>query len=101
MGIIATSSLGIAMRFNAQRDKNEMEIFRALQAAHCKPVRGRDVDIFAMSRTDMQGVLIEVKRPGKRKQLRPIQIELRALFGSRYVVCCTPDEALRACGVSL
>lgn len=87
------------MRFNKQRDANELAIFRALQAAHCKPVRGNDCDIYCISRADLKGMLIEVKN-GK-GQMRKIQTELREIFQDRYVVARSPAEALAACGVIL
>jgi hypothetical protein len=86
------------MRFNRKRDANDLEIFAALKAAHCKPVRGNDCDIYAMSRTDLKGVLIEVK--SEKGVLRPIQRELQAIFGERYKICRSVDDALKACGVN-
>lgn len=86
-------------RWANQRDQNDLAIFRALKAAGCKPIRGRDADIFCISRTDMQGMLLEVKVPKKRNQLRPIQKELRDIFQSRYRVVTSVDEALEAVGV--
>lgn len=87
------------MRHALKRDFVDLEIFRALEAAGCKPVRGRDVDLFAISRTDLQGVLLEVKDPKRRNNLRPIQKALKELFGSRYVVVTSVSEALEACGI--
>ncbi len=85
------------MRFNKKRDHNDLEIFNALKDAHCSPVRGTDVDIFAISRTDSRGVLLEVKS-GKGR-LRPIQKQLQAIFGDRYCVVRSVPEALAACGI--
>lgn len=87
------------MRFNKKRDAVDLEIFRALQAAHCKPVRGNDCDIYAMSRADLKGLLLEVK--SKTGTLRPIQKSLQELFGARYFVVRTVSEALAACGVQM
>jgi hypothetical protein len=87
------------MRHNKKRDANDLEIFKALKAAHCKPVRGTDCDIYAISRTDLKGVLIEVKT--EKGRLRPLQVELAALFQERYHVVRSVNEALRACGVVL
>jgi hypothetical protein len=81
------------------RDHNEQEIFDALEAAHCRPLRGKDVDLFAISRADMQGILLEIKT--KRGTLRPIQKSLQELFQDRYRVVRTIDEALAACGVKV
>lgn len=88
------------MRHARARDRTEMAIFNALMDAHASPLRGTDVDIYAVSRADMQGVLIEVKTPQTRNRLRPIQIELRKRFGSRYVVVTSVQEALQAVGVA-
>jgi hypothetical protein len=85
------------VRFNKQRDANELEIFRALEAAHCSPIRGQDVDVYAISRADMRGVMLEIKT--KSGTLRPIQKSLQELFQDRYRVVRTIDEALAACGV--
>lgn len=85
------------MRFNLKRDANDLEIFRALEAAGCNPVRGRDTDIYARHRKGF-GVLIEVKVPGGR--LRPLQKDLQGIFGAQYHVATTAEAALNACGVS-
>jgi hypothetical protein len=85
------------MRFACKRDQNEFEIFAALKAAHCQPVRGTDCDLYAISRTDMRGVLLEVKT--EKGRLRPIQKQLQAIFGERYKVVRSVPEALAACGV--
>jgi hypothetical protein len=86
------------VRFNKQRDANELEIFRALEAAHCSPLRGQDVDVYAISRADMRGVMLEIKT--KSGTLRPIQKSLQELFGPRYHIVRSVREALEACGVS-
>ncbi len=85
------------MRFNKKRDANDLEIFNALKDAHCSPVRGTDVDIFAISRTDQRGILLEVK--SEKGALRPIQKQLQAIFGERYKIVRSVSEALEACGV--
>lgn len=85
-------------RWKNKHDANHLEIFRALQAAGAKPIHGRDVDIYAQSRTDLRGVLIEVKSANG--TLRPIQKSLQELFGDRYVICRSVEDALRACGVT-
>lgn len=86
-------------RWANKRDVGDLEIFRALEQCGAKPVRGRDCDIYARSLTDLRGLLLEVKAPGKRKNLRPIQRELQELFQSRYIVVESVDEALAAVGV--
>jgi hypothetical protein len=86
-------------RFKKCRDSNELLIFRALQDAHCSPLRGQDVDVYAISRADMRGVMLEIKT--KSGTLRPIQKSLQELFGDRYVICRSVEDALRACGVSV
>jgi hypothetical protein len=88
------------MRFAKQRDACDLAIFKALQAAGRKPVRGNDVDIFCLG-IDSRGVLIECKVPGKRNRLRPIQVKLKELFGDRYQVVTNVDEALLACGIKI
>jgi hypothetical protein len=85
------------MRFNKKRDANDLEIFNALKAAHCNPVRGNDSDIYAISRADLKGLLIEVKT--EKGKLRPIQKQLQAIFGERYKIVRSVPEALEACGV--
>lgn len=84
------------MRWAAKRDLNEMQIFNALIDAHCGPVRGRDSDVYATHRSG-HGVMLEIK--SKYGTLRPIQVELQAIFRDRYRVVRTVDEALEACGV--
>jgi hypothetical protein len=85
------------MRFNKKRDANDKSIFDALKAAHCNPVRGNDSDIYCISRTDLKGLLIEVKT--EKGRLRPIQKQLQAIFGERYRVVRSVAEALEACGI--
>lgn len=87
------------MRHAAKRDSVEPEIFAALQKAGAKPTRGTDVDIYARSLTDLTGVLIEVKKPNARNNLRPIQKRLKELFQGRYCVVTSVSEALAAVGV--
>lgn len=82
-------------RWANQRDKNDLEIFRALQVAGCEPIRGRDADIFARHSLG-HGMLLEVKQ--KKGRLRPLQHQLAELFGSRYQVVRSVEDALRACG---
>jgi len=85
-------------RFKCRRDANDLEIFRALKVAGRDPVRGRDSDIYARHIQGF-GLLLECKtRLGK---LRPIQVELQAMFGDRYHVVRSVEEALRACGVAV
>jgi len=82
-------------RFAAKRDSNEKSIFKALVTAGAQPIRGTDSDIYARHAKGF-GVLLEVKT--KDGTLRPIQVELQALFGDRYHVVRSEEEALRACG---
>lgn len=85
-------------RWANRRDANDLEIFRALQVAGRDPIRGRDSDIYARH-IQGYGLLIECKtRLGK---LRPIQVELQAMFGDRYHVVRSAEEALKACGVAI
>lgn len=83
-----------------KRDANERPIFDALAAAGCKPVRGTDCDIFCISRTDLRGMLIEIKVPGQTRSLTKLQIGLREIFQDRYAVVDSVDSALAAVGVA-
>lgn len=82
-----------------KRDANEQPIFDALQKAGCFPVRGTDVDIFCKSRIDQKGVLLEIKVPGRKKNLTQLQKDLREIFQDRYLVVDSVESALRATGV--
>lgn len=85
-----------AMRFAKKRDESEAAIFDALQYAGCNPIRCTDFDI-AASHVDGSGRMIECKT-GKGR-IRPLQAQLAAIFGDRYIVARTPEDALRACGI--
>jgi hypothetical protein len=87
------------VRFARKRDATEPAIYNALSAAHCDPQRGNDIDIYAVSRADMKVVYLEVKVPGRRESLRPIQAWFKA-NSTRYHVVTSVDEALKACGVT-
>ncbi len=82
-------------RWACQRDKNEMGIFDALVSAGAQPIRGRDTDIYAWHSAG-HGVMLEVKT--KKGTLQPIQVELQAMFGDRYHVVRSEEDALRAVG---
>jgi hypothetical protein len=84
-------------RWAKARDKNDLEIYRALDEAYCAPIRGNDCDIYARHRNG-HGMLLEVKTTKGR--MRPIQRELAMLFGDRYVVVRDVESALIACGIS-
>jgi hypothetical protein len=83
-------------RWKNKRDANHLEIFRALQKAGRNPIHGRDVDIFC-GHVEGYGIMIEAKVI--KGTLRPIQKSLQELFGNRYFVIRSVDEALAACGV--
>lgn len=85
------------MRFNKQRDANEPDIFLALRIAGCEPVRCTDFDIGARG-ADGEGHMVEVKVPGEEKSLTPLQVKLREIFGRRYHVVTSAEQALRALG---
>lgn len=85
------------MRHNRKRDLNDKAIFDALKAAHCQPLRGNDCDIYALSRADFKGLLLEVK--SEKGALREIQKQLQELFQERYHVVRSVTDALKACGV--
>lgn len=82
-----------------KRDSNEGPIFDALQSAGCFPVRGTDVDIFCISRTDLKGLLIEIKTVGNKRRLTQLQRDLKEIFKDRYIVCDSVASALQAVGV--
>jgi hypothetical protein len=82
-------------RWRNQRDANHLEVYRALQVAGCNPVHGRDADIYA-SHIDGYGMLVEVKT--KKGRLEPLQEKLAEIFGNRYAVVRSAEEALRALG---
>jgi hypothetical protein len=84
-------------RWANKRDFADMSIFNALLDAHRKPIRGRDADIFCQH-VEGHGLLLEVK--SAHGAMRPIQIELQALFGDRYKVVRNVTEALQACGIT-
>lgn len=88
----------LAVRFNKKRDKQDLEIFRALQAAGRDPVRCTDFDIGA-AHVDGYGVMIEVK--SDKGKLRPIQVRLQEIFKDRYRVARSAEAALIACGLAL
>lgn len=88
----------MSVRFNLKRDLNDAEIYDALMEAYCHPIRGRDADLYARH-VDGYGLLLEVKDPKRRNNLRPIQKALKELFRERYHVVCSSEEALKACGV--
>lgn len=84
-------------RWKNARDANDLEIFRALQAAGRNPIRGRDCDIYA-EHTQGHGVMLEVKT--KNGRLRKIQSQLAGCFKDRYYVVRNVSEALQAVGFS-
>jgi hypothetical protein len=83
------------MRWAACRDENEGDIFLALRIAGCEPRRFTDFDIGARHAKGW-GVMLEIKvAKGK---LREKQEWLAAVFGDRYHIVRTPEQALAACG---
>jgi hypothetical protein len=83
--------------FDARRDFNERPIFDMLRKIGADPRRGTEVDIYAVHAEGF-GVMLEVKAPGKHKNLRPIQKWLQAAFADRYVVVTNLWEAAAAVG---
>lgn len=83
-------------RWRNARDKNDLEIFKALKAAHRNPIHGRDADIYA-EHIQGHGVMLEVKT--KAGTMRPIQVKLAGLFKDRYYVVRSVQDALVACGI--
>jgi predicted mannosyl-3-phosphoglycerate phosphatase (HAD superfamily) len=86
------------MRYACRRDENEAAIYAALQVAGCEPKRFFDFDIGARHVSGF-GVMLEIKvAKGK---LREKQEWLRDMFGDRYFVVRSPEQALAACGRGL
>lgn len=86
------------MRFAKKRDANEPLIFTALQLAGCNPERFDDFDI-AARHVDGHGMMLEIKvAKGK---LRERQERLQALFGDKYKIARSPEQALAACGIQV
>lgn len=85
------------MRYALKRDENDASIFQALKAHGRNPVRFFDFDIGA-HHVDGSGVMLELKTAKGR--LREKQVALQLLFGDRYRVVRSVQDALAACGVS-
>jgi hypothetical protein len=83
-------------RWRNARDKNHLEIYRALQKAGRSPIHGRDADIYC-EHVSGHGLALEVKVA--KGTMRPIQVQLAGLFKDRYYVVRSVSEALRACGI--
>jgi hypothetical protein len=84
-------------RFAMRRDDNEKTIFDALRIAGCEPKRFTDFDI-GCRHVEGFGLMLECKvAKGK---LRDKQIWLALMFGDRYRIVRSPEQALAACGIS-
>ena len=79
------------------RDANHSQITKALTVAGVDFIQLFDCDIAARHANGF-GMLLEVKVPGKEKQLKPKQIDLRRIFGDRFAIVSSPESALRALG---
>jgi hypothetical protein len=84
-------------RWANQRDANHKAICRALKTAGIDYIELFDFDV-AAKRSDGVGLLIEIKVPGKEEDLTEKQVNLRRIFGDRFVVCNSIEAALAACG---
>lgn len=84
------------MRYARKRDSVERPIFEALQKAGLAPYRFTDFDIGA-KHVKGHGMMLELK--SAQGDMRKIQLKLRELFGDRYVIARTVEQALQACGV--
>jgi hypothetical protein len=85
-------------RYACRRDENEAAIYAAVLVAGCEPKRFFDFDIGA-KHFEGYGVMLEIKvAKGK---LREKQEWLQAMFGDRYRVVRSPEQALAACGRNL
>lgn len=85
------------MRYAARRDGNESEIIAALQSAGCDVLTADNIDLI-VGRSGMN-FLIEVKYPGRRRRLRPIQTRLRDSWRGQYSIVTSAEEALAAVGL--
>lgn len=84
-------------RYAMKRDANDRDVYSALKRAGRNPERFTDFDIGA-EHVSGYGLLLEVKTAKGR--LRKKQALLARIFKDRYIVCRSPEEALKACGVS-
>jgi predicted mannosyl-3-phosphoglycerate phosphatase (HAD superfamily) len=82
-------------RFACRRDENEKIIFDALRVAGAEPKRFTDFDIGARHSSGV-GVMLEIKTA--KGKLREKQEWLADMFGDRYFVVRTAEQALIACG---
>jgi hypothetical protein len=94
------------VRYAARRDNSHRSIAEALEAAGATVLEGFDCDIYCRFR-DRSWLIecknrerVEAKRTGghRKGSVRPKQVELKAIFGSSYVIAYDAREALLAIG---
>jgi hypothetical protein len=92
-----------------KRDAVEADIVDALKKVGCDVERGTDCDLFVKPTMVMGGtlfsnprpMLMEIKIPGQESNLTKLQVRIKAIFGSQYVVVSSIDAALKAVGVTV
>jgi hypothetical protein len=87
----------VVPRWANKRDANHADICRAFKVAGIDYIELFDFDVAART-LDGRGLLIEIKVPGRENGLTEKQINLRRIFGDRFVIASSIEQALAACG---